>query len=80
MPEPADGAATSVFVDRDACISAGRCVDDAPEAFAFDGEQLSTVLPGAARLGSERLLAVARACPVGAIRLTAPDGTEVPLD
>lgn len=56
-------------VDRDVCISSGRCVADEPEAFRFDAEEIARVAPDASNVPDERLLDVARACPSGAIRL-----------
>jgi ferredoxin len=66
-------------IDREACIGAGACVSDSPKAFAFDEENTAVVLPGAADLSDDRLLMVARACPVTAILLYDEDGNEVEI-
>jgi ferredoxin len=61
----------TVRVDRELCMSSGRCVSDVPEAFAFDDEELATVLPGAAVVELRRLLAAAQGCPSQAISVEA---------
>jgi ferredoxin len=68
-----------VTVDKTACLSAGRCVDDEPEAFAFDANELSEALPGSRNLSDEDLLRVARNCPAGAIELVDEDGSPIEL-
>lgn len=68
--------AYTVTVDRDCCISTGNCVRNAPEAFAFDEEDVSVPQPPADALPVEKLLAVVRSCPVGAIHLFV-DGEEI---
>jgi ferredoxin len=68
-------------VDHDECVSSGACVLEEPDAFAFqEGEALAVVLPGADQLPDERLVEVARLCPVQAIRVTDDDGNEVALE
>ena len=56
-----------VYIDKDECMSSGRCVLDEPEAFRFDADQLAEPTAGAATLAEDRLLAVLDACPSGAI-------------
>ena len=68
-----------VEVVEDRCISSGRCVGDAPEAFAFDDDELATPLPGAARLDRRRLVELARNCPGEAI-VVYDDDVPIPLD
>lgn len=67
----------TVKVDADTCISTGNCVRAAPTAFAFTDDDVSEPQPGAAELADEKLVQVARGCPVGAIHLFAGDGTQV---
>lgn len=69
----------TVKIDREACIGSGACVSDSPKAFAFDEENIAVVQPGAADLSDDRLLMVARACPVTAILLYDEDGNEVEI-
>jgi len=70
----------SVSIDRDACISSGNCVADSPGAFDFDDDDIAIVKEdGAAELGDDRLLRVARNCPAGAIILRDADGNEIDL-
>jgi ferredoxin len=63
----------SFEIDKDVCMSSGRCVLDEPEAFRFDGDQLAEPTSAAAELPEDRMLAVVRACPSGAIRLCRGD-------
>jgi ferredoxin len=66
-------------VDKDACISSGRCVADAPSVFRFDADEISEVAADAPQLPDERLRAIAQGCPAEAILLF--DGADpVPLD
>lgn len=65
-------------VDEDTCISSGKCVADAPSAFEFDDEEIARSIDGACSIDDERLIAVARNCPSGAIRVLDGDH-EVPL-
>ncbi len=66
-----------VEIDQELCMSSGRCVADEPEAFGFDDEELSVVLPGASGLSGDRLRRAARMCPGQAITLVAEDGAAV---
>ncbi len=59
----------SVRLDKDVCISSGKCVDAAPAAFQFDDDALAEPVEGAGELPDERLLQLARNCPSGAIEL-----------
>lgn len=65
-------------VDQDVCLSSGKCVADAPSAFEFDDEEIAHSIDGARSLDGERLMAIARNCPSGAIRVLDGDN-EVPL-
>lgn len=63
-----------IELDREACVSGGKCVHAAPEVFAFDDEDLAVVLDPTPTLGEAQLLRIARDCPGRAISLW--DGTE----
>ena len=67
----------TVKVDADTCISTGNCVRSAPTAFAFGDDDVSQPQPAADEMPSEKLVQVARGCPVGAIHLFSEDGEEV---
>lgn len=69
-----------IEIDQDRCISSGRCVADEPDLFAFDDDELATVIGSAADRPATRLIRLARNCPGEAIRLVDADGHEVPLD
>ena len=65
---------TQVRIDKERCVSSGRCVADEPAAFAFDDAELAEVRPGADGLSVERLVVLARRCPGLAIEVRADDG------
>ncbi|MST31528.1 ferredoxin [Acidimicrobiaceae bacterium USS-CC1] len=62
----------SVSVDKELCVSSGRCVADVPEVFAFDAEELAEVRSDAGDVDAARLRAAARNCPGQAIEVDAP--------
>ena len=66
-------------VDHSQCVSSGACVLERPDAFGYqDGpEALAVVLPGAAALSDQELLAAADLCPVGAIHVYDEDDQEI---
>ncbi len=64
-------------VDENTCISSGKCVADAPESFVFDDDEIAHAIDGAQGLDRERLIAIGRACPSGAISVF--DGDQ-PID
>jgi ferredoxin len=66
MPRP---HVRKVVVDKQSCLSSGRCVEAAPEAFRFDGDWLGEPTEAALELSEARLEAIARACPGLAIAL-----------
>jgi ferredoxin len=59
----------AVAVDKQSCLSSGRCVEAAPEAFRFDVDLLGEATETALELPESRLEAIARACPGLAIAL-----------
>ena len=63
-----------VTIDKERCVSAGRCIADESLAFGFDENELAEVLPGAERLSVERLIVIARRCPGLAIEVRAASG------
>jgi ferredoxin len=69
----------TVTVDKDACLSSGRCVADAPEAFRFDDDELAEPVEPQPRADDDLLLAVARACPSAAIAVHDAAGRPVDL-
>jgi ferredoxin len=61
-----------IKIDTDVCIGAGQCVLTAPNVFTQDDDGLSELLPGREDgAGSPLVREAARACPVGAISVTA---------
>ncbi len=72
--------ALTVRIDKRSCLSSGNCIAAAPEAFAWDADDLGDVRGGAAALPSARLLEIARRCPGLAIAVFDASGDEVDLD
>ncbi len=64
----------TVTIDKERCVSAGRCLADEPDAFGFDDDELAEVLPGASNLSVERLIVLARRCPGLAIEVRSASG------
>lgn len=64
----------AVRVDKDLCMSSGRCVAEAPEVFAFDDEELSEPVAPVVDGSLADLQAVAVGCPAAAIEVGAADG------
>lgn len=68
-----------VVVDKERCISSGKCVVDAASGFQFDGDELAEVRPGAAVLAEDRLRQIARNCPGEAIHVFTEEGSRIAL-
>lgn len=64
-------------VDKDVCISSGRCVAEAPDAFTFDEDEIAEAVDGHHGLSDEALVDLARTCPSGAIHVIGADGVEI---
>jgi len=58
-----------IVVDKELCMSSGRCVADVPEVFRFDDDELAEVVAGPAAVSLDRLRAAVRGCPSQAITL-----------
>jgi ferredoxin len=67
--------AYTVAVDKDVCISSGKCVADAPGAFRFDADELAEPVSRSPGLSDAALLEIGRNCPSGAIAVFDEDGT-----
>jgi ferredoxin len=62
-----------LLIDRDECLSSGKCVADAPEAFGFDDEELVVALGGVDDLADDLAVKIVRNCPSGALRIADDD-------
>ena len=62
-----------ILIDRDECLSSGKCVADAPEAFGFDDEELVVALGGLDDLSDDLAVKIVRNCPSGALRIADDD-------
>jgi ferredoxin len=70
----------SVSIDKDVCISSGKCVADAPTAFRFDDDELAEPVSEHPPLPDAALLEIARNCPSGAIAVHDDQGEALDLD
>ncbi len=70
----------TVTIDRLLCVGFGDCIDEAPEAFEFDDEDIA-ILTHPEKVDRECLIRACESCPVDAITLTDSAGlTIVPQD
>lgn len=65
-----------IEIDVDECMSSGKCVADFPQGFAFDDDELATLVDGGSALSADEALRAARNCPSRAIRLFDTDTGE----
>ena len=63
-------------IDRELCVGFGDCVEEAPEAFRLDGENVAA-FTSPEKVERERLLASCDACPVDAITVWNEQGEQV---
>jgi len=68
-----------VRVDRNGCMSSGRCIAAAPDVFTFDADRLARAAEGETPLALDDALAIARGCPALAIDVLGEDGEPVEL-
>ncbi|MFF4037763.1 ferredoxin [Streptomyces sp. NPDC001816] len=62
-----------IEIDKDVCIGAGQCALAAPSVFTQDDDGFSMLIPGSEDgVGDPMVREAARACPVGAIKVTEP--------
>ncbi len=54
-------------VDGERCIASGICVNDLPEAFEFDDDDISVPIDGGRRASEAELRRIVGTCPSGAI-------------
>jgi ferredoxin len=66
-----------VRIDRHLCVGFGDCVDEAPEAFQLDGEEIAVLRDEAGRASEESILAACRACPVDALTVFDDQGFQL---
>ena len=66
-----------VEINIDDCMSAGKCVGDHPQGFAFDDDELATLVDGGTALTDDEMIRAARNCPSRAIMVFDEDGTQI---
>ena len=63
----------TVTIDRLLCVGFGDCIEEAPEAFEFDDEDIA-ILTNPESVERSRLLQACESCPVDAIMVTDATG------
>ncbi|WP_329223105.1 ferredoxin [Streptomyces sp. NBC_01485] len=64
-----------IDIDTHVCIGAGQCALAAPSVFTQDDDGFSALLPGREDGGGDPMIReAARACPVGAIKVSETAG------
>ncbi len=66
-------------VDKDRCISSGKCVGDRPSHFRFDDSELAEAIPLVEIENPADFYAVVRNCPGDAISIVDDDGNEIAI-
>lgn len=66
-----------ILVQKDLCISSGKCVGDAADLFGFDADELAEPLMNSVDVPLDRLLRIARTCPGEAISVVDEQGTKM---
>jgi ferredoxin len=66
-----------VRVDKDLCMSSGRCVADHPRAFRFDDDEIAETTETVNEVADEALLEAARDCPAEAILVLDDSGEQL---
>lgn len=64
-------------VDGSSCRCSGKCIEAAPEHFAWSEDHVAEFRSGPGALPHETLLAIARGCPALAIAVLDSEGNEV---
>ncbi len=67
-----------IEINVDDCMSSGKCVADHPDAFAFDDDELATLVDGGRTLDADRMIRAARNCPSRALQVFDDDARQVP--
>lgn len=66
-----------VQIDRDLCVGFGDCIEAAEAAFELDDEGIAVFKDGIDDVAHETLLTACDECPVDAITVFDPDGTQL---
>ena len=67
----------TVRIDRLICVGFGDCIQVSPESFELDPEGIAVLREGASAVAEAELIAACRSCPVDAIQVRAPDGSQI---
>ncbi|NCZ70041.1 MAG: ferredoxin [Acidimicrobiia bacterium] len=68
-----------IVVDKNLCISSGKCVGDGPRVFKFDSQELAEPIADVVDYDREALLKLARNCPGEAITIFDETGASLAI-
>ncbi len=67
----------TVRIDRLICVGFGDCIELDPTPFEFDDEGIAIFRNGAATVDESAVVEACRSCPVDALTVLDPDGTQI---
>jgi ferredoxin len=67
----------TVRIDRLICVGFGDCIEASPASFVLDDEGIAVFREEVDSVSEAELLAACKTCPVDALTVLAPDGTQL---
>jgi len=67
----------TVRVDRLICVGFGDCIEASPASFELDEDGIAIFRDGIDTLSASEVVAACRTCPVDALTVLGPDGTQL---
>jgi ferredoxin len=67
----------TVRIDRLICVGFGDCIEASPSSFELDDEGIAIFREGIEELSEDAVVAACRTCPVDALTVFGPDGTQL---
>ena len=66
----------TIKIDRSICVGFGHCIDEAPDAFRLEDDNL-VAFAEPEQVARDRLVAACEACPVGALSAVTAAGEQL---
>ncbi len=67
----------TIQIDRLICVGFGDCIEATPDAFELDDEGIAVFCESADSVTAEDLISSCESCPVDALTVIDPDGTQI---
>lgn len=67
----------TVRIDRLICVGFGDCIESSPASFELDDEGIAIFRDGIEALSESEVVTACRTCPVDALTVLGPDGTQL---